>query len=71
MVRCLNLDIVTPEGGLPYGKCPLMNNGNNINEFLAIKAGISKIQNTGIVAPNEDCPFFNRDIDQSLCPCYE
>lgn len=71
MNECKNLHIVFPPIGIPYGKCPLMNNGENINEYLQIKnVIINELRKSVLVVPNRECPFYNQALDQLLCPYY-
>lgn len=53
MNECENLHIVFPQIGIPYGKYPLMNNGENINEYLQIKnVIINELRKSVLVIPN-------------------
>ena len=71
MNECKNLHIVFPKIGIPYGKYPLMNNGENINEYLQIKnVIINELRKSVLVVPNWECTFYNQDLDQLLCPYY-
>ncbi len=70
MRDCARLEIVYPEYGSPYGKCPLMNNGVNINEYLNIKRTLEGLGDEGFIVPNGECPFFNHGFPQNLCPYY-
>lgn len=70
MDNCRFLTIIKPEKGRLYGKCPFMNNGENINQFRQIKAVIKEIHPNGLVVPNYECPFYNQNLPQTLCPFY-
>ena len=68
MHKCRNLYVEVPRQGLPYGKCCLMKE-YSVN-FVRIAEAIKVLDDRGNVMPNGECPFFDRDIDQALCPCY-
>lgn len=47
-----------------------MNNRTNINEYLRIRDAILGLDDKEFVVPNNECPFFNRGYNQTLCPYY-
>lgn len=70
MSHCKNLRIIYPPKGTIYGKCHYMNNRTNINEYLRIRDAILGLDDKEFVVPNNECPFFNRGYNQTLCPYY-
>ena len=69
MRKCRNLDVVELNYSEPCGKCCLMTM-ECLNNFRRIANRIIELDNRGNVIPNGECPFFNRDIDQTECPDY-
>ena len=69
MHKCRNLDVVVRTYSKPYGKYCLMT-AESLNNFRRIANRIMELDNRGNVIPNGECPFFNRDIDQTECPDY-
>lgn len=53
-------------------KCPLINNGKHINEFLTIKTEFERLYIDHNCVPNGECPFIKISVEsQKECPCYE
>ncbi len=75
MKYCIRLQEVNPDFGCRYGRCPLMNNGRNVKDYLAIRERVMELlKKKGEfknIMPNGECPFFNNRLDQTACPCYE
>lgn len=71
MCKCKYLEIIIPQEGTPYGKCPFMNIGIARDKFLQIKSVVKRIDESKSVVPNNECPFYNQGISQRECPYFE
>ena len=68
MRKCRNLNVVILATGEYFGKCHYMDTPSEV--FFRIKNEVEELDSRGNVIPCGECPFFNRDMDQVLCPGY-